>query len=163
VNGQRGRVAIFKLDDRSDVIEAVANEELINANKDLWKDDELLVVQGKVQPDRFSGGLRLNVQQAWDLATSRCRFGRYLRVAVNGKAPAVDELLREFPPRRQSTEQGDLLQGLPVRLLLERKNTVLAAQGELDLGEDSRFFPSDAALARWRDGSHGQSAVVVYE
>jgi DNA polymerase-3 subunit alpha len=163
VNGQRGRVAIFKLDDKSEVIEAVANEELINANKELWKDDELLVVQGKVQPDRFSGGLRLNVQQAWDLGTSRCRFGRYLRVAVNGKAPPVAELLREFPPRRQNTEQGDLVQGLPVRLLLERKNPVLAAQGELDLGEDSRFFPSDAALARWRDGSHGQSAVVVYE
>jgi DNA polymerase-3 subunit alpha len=163
VNGQRGRVAIFKLDDKTDVIEAVANEELINANKELWKDDELLIVQGKVQPDRFSGGLRLNVQQAWDLGTSRCRFGRYLRVAVNGKAPPVAELLREFPPRRQNTEQGDLVQGLPVRLLLERRNPVLAAQGELDLGEESRFFPSDAALARWRDGSHGQSAVVVYE
>ena len=163
VNGQRGRVAIFKLDDRTDVIEAVANEELINANKELWKDDELLIVQGKVQPDRFSGGLRLNVQQAWDLGTSRCRFGRYLRVAVNGKAPPVADLLREFPPRRQNTEQGDLVQGLPVRLLLERRNPVLAAQGELDLGEESRFFPSDAALARWRDGSHGQSAVVVYE
>ena len=163
VNGQRGRVAIFKLDDRSDVIEAVANEELINSNKDLWKDDELLILQGKVQPDRFSGGLRLNVQQAWDLSTSRCRFGRYLRVAVNGKAPPVAELLRDFPPRRQNTEQGDLVQGLPVRLMLERRNPVLAAQGELDLGEDSRFFPSDAALARWRDGSHGQSAVVVYE
>lgn len=163
VNGQRGRVAIFKLDDKSDVIEAVANEELINSNKELWKDDELLVVQGKVQPDRFSGGLRLNVQQAWDLGTARCRFGRFLRVAVNGKTPPVLELLKEFPPRRQSTEQGDLLQGLPVRLLLERKNPVLGAQGELDLGEDSRFFPSDAALARWRDGSHGQSAVVVYD
>ncbi|WP_140635283.1 DNA polymerase III subunit alpha [Methylibium rhizosphaerae] len=163
VNGQRGRVAIFKLDDKTDVIEAVANEELINANKELWKDDELLIVQGKVQPDRFSGGLRLNVQQAWDLGTSRCRFGRYLRVAVNGKAPPVADLLREFPPRRQNTEQGDLVQGLPVRLLLERRNPVLAAQGELDLGEESRFFPSDAALARWRDGSHGQSAVVVYE
>src|SRR5205085_2198575 len=28
INGQRGRVAIFKLDDKSDAIEAVANEEL---------------------------------------------------------------------------------------------------------------------------------------
>ena len=61
-------VAIFKLDDKTEAIEAVANEELLNANRDLLKDDELVIVQGKVQPDRFSGGLRLNVQQVWDLA-----------------------------------------------------------------------------------------------
>ena len=59
VNGQRGRVAIFKLDDKSEPIESVVAEDLLNANKDLLKDDELIVVQGKVQPDRFSGGVRL--------------------------------------------------------------------------------------------------------
>ncbi len=54
INGQRGRVAIFKLDDKSERIEAVANEELLNANKDLLKDDELVIILGKAQPDRFS-------------------------------------------------------------------------------------------------------------
>jgi hypothetical protein len=75
VNGQRGRVAIFKLDDGSEAMEAVANEELLTANRELLKDDELVIVQGKVQPDRFSGGVRLNVQSVWDLAAARCRFG----------------------------------------------------------------------------------------
>ena len=64
----RGRVAIFKLDDGSEAMEAVANEELLTANRELLKDDELVIVQGKVQPDRFSGGVRLNVQSVWDLA-----------------------------------------------------------------------------------------------
>jgi len=158
VNGQRGRVAIFKVDDKSEPIEAVANEETLDANKDLLKDDELIIVQGKVQPDRFSGGLRLNVQQVWDLATARCRFGRYLRVAVNGITPPVAELLRDFPPRISSTEHGDTVQGLSIHLLLRREQ----AQGELDLGDDARFYPSDAALARWRLATHG-NASVVYE
>ncbi len=158
INGQRGRVAIFKLDDKTEAIEAVANEDLINAHKDLLKDDELIVVQGKVQPDRFSGGLRLNVQQVWDLGAARCRFGKYLRVEINGSIPPVAEVLRDFPTRRITTEQGDLTQGLAVRLVLERES----ASGELDLGEEGRFFPSDAALARWREGSHGRAS-VVYE
>jgi DNA polymerase-3 subunit alpha len=158
VNGQRGRVAIFKLDDKSEPIEAVANEELLDANKELLKDDELVIVSGKVQLDRFSGGLRLNVQQVWDLAAARCRFGRYLRVAVNGVTPPVADLLRDFPPRRQSGEHGDLVQGLTVRLLLQRD----CAQAELDLGEEGRFFPTDAALARWQAAAHGQ-ACIVYE
>ncbi len=157
VNGQRGRVAIFKLDDKSEPIDAVANEELLDACRSLLVDDELLIVQGRVQPDRFGGGLRLNVQQIWDLPTARCRFGRFLRVAVNGHTPPVARLLQDFPPRRVSTEHGESLQGLPVRLLLQRD----LASAELDLGEDSRFYPSDLALARWRVDSHGQ-ALVVY-
>ncbi|MED5618601.1 DNA polymerase III subunit alpha [Ideonella sp. BN130291] len=158
VNGQRGRVAIFKLDDKSEFIEAVADEKLLDANKDLLKDDELIIVQGKVQPDRFSGGLRLNVMQVWSLAAARCRFARYLRVAVNGTVPPVQQLLREFPPKREATEQGDLVQGLTVRLMLQREGAV----GELDLGDEGRFFPSDAALLRWQQAAHG-AAQLVYE
>ena len=37
VNGQRGRVAIFKLDDKTEAIEAVANEELLNAHRELLR------------------------------------------------------------------------------------------------------------------------------
>ncbi|ARN19871.1 DNA polymerase III subunit alpha [Piscinibacter gummiphilus] len=156
INGQRGRVAIFKLDDKSEMIEAVANEELLNANKDLLKDDELIIVLGKAQPDRFSGGMRLNVQQVWDLPTARCRFGKYLRVEVNGSVPPVTEVLRDHPSRRVETEEGTVTQGLPVRLVLHREG----ASGELDLGDEGRFYPSDAALERWLEGSHGKSTVV---
>ncbi|UZG45561.1 DNA polymerase III subunit alpha [Caldimonas thermodepolymerans] len=159
VNGQRGRVAIFKLDDKSDVIEAVASEDLLDAHRELFKDDELLIVQGKAQPDRFSGGLRLNVVQVWDLASARCRFGKYLRVAANGSAPPIGELLRQFPPRRVDTEHGDLLQGLTVRLELHRES----AYGELDLGDAARFYPSDEALRQWKREAHGGRAQVVYE
>ncbi|MGH8798115.1 MAG: OB-fold nucleic acid binding domain-containing protein, partial [Caldimonas sp.] len=159
VNGQRGRVAIFKLDDNSESIEAVVNEDVLNANKELLKDDELIVVQGKVQPDRFSGGVRLNISQIWDLAAARCRFGKYLRVEVNGSIPPVAEVLRDFPSRRIATEQGDLARGLTVRLRLLRER----ASAELDLGESARFYPTDAALDRWRAGAHQGRAAVVYE
>ncbi len=159
VNGQRGRVAIFKLDDKTEAIEAVANEELLNAHRELLKDDELIIVQGKVQPDRFSGGLRLNVAQVWDLAAARCRFGKYLRVEVNGSIPPVAEVLRDFPSRRVATEHGDLPQGLTIRLALHRER----ASGEIDLGDAARFYPTDDALARWRSSASHGKAEVVYE
>jgi len=102
--------------------------------------------------------VRLNVQQIWDLTTARCRFGKYLRVEVNGSIPPVAEVLRDFPTRKTMTEQGALTQGLSVRLVLDRGT----ARGELDLGDDGKFFPTDAAIARWQEGSHGK-ARVVYE
>jgi DNA polymerase-3 subunit alpha len=159
VNGQRGRVAIFKLDDTSEPIEAVASEDVLNANKDLLKDDELVIVQGKVQPDRFSGGMRLNVLQVWDIAAARCRFGKYLRVEVNGSIPPVAEVLRDFPSRRVVTDRGELARGLTVRLQLLRER----ASAELDLGDSARFYPTDAAIDRWRAGAHNGRAAVVYD
>jgi DNA polymerase III subunit alpha len=159
VNGARGRTAIFRLDDGSEYIEAVANEELYDAHRERLKDDELVLIQGKVQNDRFSGGLRLQVNSVWDLPSARARFGRYLSVAVNGKTPPVAEVIQTWPPKRVQTDQGELRQGLPIRLQLQRD----AVQAALDLGEASRFWPSDEALARWRTLAHEGRAAVVYE
>ena len=159
VNGQRGKVAIFRLDDGSETIEAVANEELLDANRERLREDELVIVQGKVQPDRFSGGLRLTVNQVWDLPAARARFGKYLAVAVNGKAPPVADVIRTWPARKFATDQGETQQGLAIRLQLQRQ----AVQAELDLGDAARFWPSDEALARWKTLAHEGRAAVVYD
>ena len=163
INGQRGKLGLFKLDDKSGVLDARVDEALMNANKHLFKDDELIIVMGKVQPDRFSGGLQLNVNQVWDLASARCRFGKYLRVAVNGRAPDIQRLVADFPPRREMTEQGELIRGLGVRLSLQRQHAALGATAELQLGEDAKFFPSDAALAEWMAQAGAGKALIVYE
>ena len=167
INGQRGKLALFKLDDKSGVIEARADEALINTHRNLLKDDELIVVMGKLQPDRFSGGMQLTVNQIWDLDQARCRFGKFLRVAVNGKAPDVARLLRDFPAKREVTEQGELVRGLGVRLLVSRPGEtgglVSGVTAEIQLGEGARFFPSDAALAGWRAQADQGKAAIVYE
>ncbi len=159
VNGRSGRVLIFRLDDGSESIEAVANDDNLGPQRELLKEDELVIVQGKLQPDRFAGGLRLNVQQVWDLPTARARFGRYLAVDVNGTLPPVADLVRQWPARRIDSEQGELTQGLPVRLRLQRPQ----AAAEIELGDEGRIWPSDEALARWRAAAHERQAVVVYE
>ncbi len=163
INAQRGKLAIFKLDDKSAVMEATADEAMINANRHLFKDDELVIVMAKMQADRFSGGYRLSVMQVWDLPSARCRFGKYLRVSVNGRAPEVAQLVKSFPPQREMTDQGELLRGLPVRLKLERKADNVAASAELLLGEQAKFFPSDAALSSWIAQADQGKAEIVYE
>ena len=159
INGQRGKVAIFKLDDKTAAIEATADENLYNANRHLLKDDELVVVQGVLQPDRFSGGFRFKVQQVWDLEAARCRFGKYLRVAVNGTPPDIARMVREHPPRRLETEQGELVRGLAVRLSVFREG----ATADVQLGEAARFYPSDAALGSWMAQADKGLAHIVYE
>ncbi|RZL96190.1 MAG: DNA polymerase III subunit alpha [Variovorax sp.] len=159
INGQRGRLVLFKLDDKTEAIDATADEALFNANRNVLKDDELVIVSGKLQPGRGGFEARFNVTQVWDLAAARCRFGKFLRVAVNGKAPDIARIARDFPPRIESSEHGDLRQGLPVRLSLARGG----AQVELQLGEAARFFPTDAALASWTAQAEAGKAAVIYD
>ena len=168
INGQRGKLGLFKLDDKSAKIEARVEESLLLAHKALLRDDELIVVMGKAQPDRFSGGMQFTVQQIWSLEQARCRFGKYLRVQVDSKAPDVARLLAEFPPQREQSEQGELVRGLGVLLQLQcsaapSQDGCAGASAELALGEAARFFPSDAALAGWRAQARQGHAEVAYD
>ncbi len=182
INGQRGKLAIFKLDDKSGVMEATADEALINANKDLLADDSLIIVQAKVQPDRFSGGFRLQVNKMWDLASARCRFGKYLSIKVKQSAPngtatghmqqglqaisqSMRAIIKDFPPKRELTDQGEFFKGVGVRFDIEKSSNGLAATAQIQLGDTARFFPSDAALASWYaalNSSASDSVRLVY-
>jgi len=165
INGTRGRVAIFKLDDKSDVIEAVANQDTLDANKDLLKDDELVIITGKVQTDRFSGGLRLNVQQVMSLPAARCRYARFVRVLAKDQKLPVADILREFPARQIEAPQPDLpptVQGLPIRVVVERRTPDVSARAEVELGDKARMFPSDQALQRFKELMPEGQAMVVY-
>jgi DNA polymerase-3 subunit alpha len=69
------------------------------------------------------------------------------------------------------TDQGELVRGLLVRFALERlpgdssagTPAEEGAYAELQLGDAARFYPSDAALARWRSQADAGRAVIAYE
>ena len=165
INGNRGKVIIFKLDDKTstELLEASVDEATYNANRNLLKDDELVIVQGTLQGASERFGRRFKVTQVWDLEAARCKFGKYLKVAVNGAAPDISRLVKDFPPRREMTEQGELQRGLPVRLQVRRSADFGDVVAEVALGDQARFFPTDAALASWMAQADKGLARIVYE
>ncbi len=163
INGNRGKVIIFKLDDKTDTLEASVDEATYNANRNLLKDDELVIVQGTLQGASERFGRRFKVTQLWDLEAARCKFGKYLKVAVNGAAPDITRLVKDFPPRREMTEQGELVRGLPVRLQVRRHADFGEVAADVALGDQAKFFPTDAALASWMAQADKGLARIVYE
>ena len=149
------------------MIEGRADEARITTYRHLLEDDELVIVLGKQQPDRFSGGMQLTITQIWDLEQARCRFGKFLRVAVTTgegvTAPDVAGMLKAFPAQKDVTEEGEKVHGLPVRLAVSCQSPRGAASTELLLGEQARFYPSDAALAAWRVQAVNGKSEIVYE
>ncbi len=55
------------------------------------------------------------------------------------------------------------MRGLPVRLLVERRADKGGVMAQLQLGDEARFFPSDAALASWMAQADEGRAAIVYE
>ena len=163
INGNRGKVIIFKLDDKTDMLEASVDEATYNANRNLLKDDELVIVQGTLQGASERFGRRFKVTQVYDLETARCKFGKYLRVAVNGTAPDIARIVKDFPPRREMSAQGEFMRGLPVRLSVRRNADFGVVEVPLALDERARFFPTDAALASWMAQADAGMAQIVYE
>jgi DNA polymerase-3 subunit alpha len=159
INGQRGKLILFKLDDKTDTLEASVDEALYNAQREVLKDDQIVVLQAVPQPDRFSGGLRLKVQRVWDMGQARCRFGKYLLVEVGARPPAIGEVVQQHAPKRDYSDEGhELVQGLQVRLRVLRE----AVEADIALDDRALFYPSDAALQAWRAQALGQSARVIY-
>ncbi|MBC7649176.1 MAG: DNA polymerase III subunit alpha, partial [Vitreoscilla sp.] len=163
INGNRGKIIIFKLDDKTDTLEASVDEATYNANRNLLKDDELVIVQGTLQGASERFGRRFKVMQVWDLEAARCKFGKYLKVAVNGAEPDITRLVKDFPPRREMTEQGELVRGLPVRLQVRRHADFGEVAADVVLDDRAKFFPTDAALASWMAQADCGLAQIVYE
>ncbi len=85
---RRGKMMILLLDDATAQVEVVIFNELYEQNRHLLKDDTLLVIEGKVNRDDYSGGLRVTAEKIYDLAGARTRFARGLRLACNGQCHA---------------------------------------------------------------------------
>jgi DNA polymerase-3 subunit alpha len=60
---QRGKILIVSLDDKTAVVEVTVYSEVFEANKNIFKEDEFLLVVGKVSEDRFNGGLRITAEK----------------------------------------------------------------------------------------------------
>ena len=73
---QRGKMLVVTLDDGSAAVEVTVFNEVFDANRDVFKEDEFLAVIGKVSEDRFTGGLRITADKVMDIATARVQFGK---------------------------------------------------------------------------------------
>ncbi|SFU38850.1 DNA polymerase III subunit alpha [Pseudoduganella namucuonensis] len=129
---QRGKLYILTLDDKSAVVEVTVYSELFDENKRMFKEDEFLAVVGKVSEDRFSGGLRISAEKAYDIIAARSHFGRQMGWSLPDSV-ASSKLQEVLAPYRDAA-------GLPVAMRVKPQGVDCVLQ----LGDEWRVAPSDA-------------------
>ncbi|MDC6700659.1 OB-fold nucleic acid binding domain-containing protein, partial [Leclercia adecarboxylata] len=85
-NKKGDKMGFITLDDRSGRIEASLFAEAFNTAQALLQTDALVVVEGEVSNDDFSGGLRLRAKRVMSLEEARTGLAESLRVKVAGEA-----------------------------------------------------------------------------
>ncbi|WP_288463399.1 DNA polymerase III subunit alpha, partial [uncultured Pseudomonas sp.] len=91
-NKRGDKMGFVTLDDRSGRIEASLFAEAFNAAQALLQTDALVIVEGEVSQDDFSGGLRLRAKRVLGLEEARTALAESLRIAVRSEALAGDRL-----------------------------------------------------------------------
>jgi DNA polymerase III subunit alpha len=144
--GKRGKVAYVVLDDGSAKVEVAIFSETLERVRAWLKDDELVVIAGKVRNDEYSGGLRVSADEVWSLDEARARFGKGVNLHL--QEPLAATALKEILDRYCSPA------GCRVRVNLAAPSCLL------DLGEEWRVMPKDDLLQVFK--LNGVEAQVVY-
>jgi DNA polymerase-3 subunit alpha len=138
MRSRRGDTLAFTvLDDRSGRIELSVFADVYDQHKTKIFKDAILVVEGEVQPDEYSGALKMRVTQLFTMDEARRRFADCLQIDVS-----CDGVSRDFARRLKQLLEPHRQAGCPVASAYRSQT----AEGRLVLGMDWRVAPTDALL-----------------
>jgi DNA polymerase-3 subunit alpha len=146
---RRGKMLFVQLDDGTAMVEVSVFNELFEAERAKIVTDEVLVVEGKVSYDDFSGGNRVVADKLMTMGEARARFARHLLLKMNGNSDAqkLRALLTPFAPG-------------PAAVRIRYRNAV--AECELVLGDAMRVRLDDALLEALGNWLQPENVEIVY-
>ena len=153
---QRGKMAIVTIDDAVSRVDVVVGSELLIQSAALIKEDALLVIEGRVSHDEFSGGNRVSARKLYDLATARSAHASMLKISCNGQSDALKLTNILGPYRKKSAESDKKL--CPVKI--EYHNS--EGQASLMLGDAWRVELQDELLQHLRAWLSKDNVKILY-
>ncbi len=91
-NKKGDKMGFITLDDRSGRIEASLFADAFHSAQSLLQTDAMVVVEGEVSNDDFSGGLRLRVKRVMSMEDARTNLAESLRLSCRPKDLKGDQL-----------------------------------------------------------------------
>ncbi len=150
---RRGKMLVITLDDGTAQLEVMIFNELYEENRDKLKPDEIIVLNGKVANDQFTGSVRVTANKIYSLTELRAQSARHVQVSMNGQAKDPDAAKRLFEllkPYRNGP--------CPIVIAYERKD----GRALLELPDEWRVQPSDEMLGGLRTWLSREGVRVVY-
>ena len=155
MKNKRGQLMAFAtLDDRSARMEIALFSETFLENRERLQTDAVLILEGKVTYDDYSGSLKMRADSVMDMTQARRQYSRGLRLAVDQQQCGnglLDELGQTLQPYR-----GD---GCPVSLDYSRSD----ARSLIRLGDAWQVSPEDELLLNLRHLLGDDRVAMMYD
>jgi DNA polymerase-3 subunit alpha len=144
--------AFLTLDDKSGRIELSVWAEKFNAYREILVKDALLVVQGNVSEDSFTGGLKMVAESIQSIYEARCSKLSRLELCLNGGSESsgwVDKFHHTLSGYKEGNCPVTVQYALP------------SASGQLKLGDQWKVQPKDELISRLRE-EFGKNSVTLH-
>ncbi|HIJ22260.1 MAG: DNA polymerase III subunit alpha [Gammaproteobacteria bacterium] len=135
-------LAILVLDDRTGRLEMTLFAETYEKYRHLLEKDAILVVQGTVTDDDYTGGLRMNTEELWNLDGARAAYMKRLTLKLEQsqlQGSGVEALQTVIKPFCEGH--------IPVRIHYRQPQAI----AQLDMGSEWNVQPSSALFQRLRE------------
>lgn len=150
-------IAFITLDDRSGRIEVSVFGELFEAHRTELQKDQLVVIEGDVSFDDYSGSLRVRAKGVTSLLAARIRYSDSLQLKWHQKEIGkkhLDLLQNKLQPF--TVTQPD--EGVPVEVTYQTPEV----SGRVRLSDQWRVVPSDELIYSLYDGFGLKSVRLSY-
>lgn len=131
------RMAIVTLEDQSGKVDTVVFSDVFNQSREWLVKDQLLIVEGQLSLDDFSGEFRLTAKDVYDLTMARQKYGSKLKISLQNEQVAhglFDQLYKLLQRFR----------GGCCAVIIEYQQN--SASASLQLGKEWSVKPSDELL-----------------
>ncbi len=150
-----GTMGFALIDDRSGRMEVSFFSEVYERDRGKIEKDRLVIFEGEVQPDDFTGGFKMRAARALTMEEARACFANGLRIDLCDRDASPDpagRLKAVLSP--YVSESG----GCPVSVLY----TCEGAEGRISLGRNWRIRGSDELLAELKSEFGDDSVAFLY-
>ena len=141
-NKRGDNFAFLTLDDKSGRIELSVWAEKFNAYRDILTKDALLVVQGAISEDNFTGGLKMVAESIRSVYEARCSKVNRLQLTIS-QSQVAEDWVEQLHSIVSDFKEGNC----PIAL----EYAVPSAVGQLNLGKQWLVQPKDELIARLRE------------
>jgi DNA polymerase-3 subunit alpha len=132
-----GRMAFITLDDQTARLEVRVFAEVYEQYQDRLQPDKLVVIQGKIGQDNFTGGLAATAEAVYDITRAREMCGKALLISIDNKASLSDVVT---PIQSIINSFRDGLTVVELEYINKDARTLLR------LGEDWKITPTDSLM-----------------
>lgn len=140
MNTRRGdRMAFVALDDGEASIELAVFSDLYNEYRDLLIKDELLIVEGEVSVDEYSGGYKMSAKKIYDIESARESYARGILLQMQSDQVSI-ELLQQL--------QQILLphKGGRCPVYIEYSSVTNKSKSKIKMGKEWKVVPKDELI-----------------